>query len=162
MRGFRVWEEDLAKNRIGQITGHPDTATAREGWMAGEDVRVLVLLGIFERVREGIWVDSGYVMSSSSAAITREFRFSWSQFEHEGLVDAIGWVGSWVVAEFDDCIAPGTGAEDVAYVGNGVAEGVTEFGFLEVIADSATGPDGLFVEEGLDEGDCFLDLGVEG
>lgn len=61
------------------------------------------------------------------------------------------------MAEFDDRVAPWAGAEDVSDVGDGVAEGGAMFLVFDVVAEGAAGPGRLFLEEGLDDGDCFLD-----
>lgn len=66
------------------------------------------------------------------------------------------------MAEFDDGVAPRARAEEVAYVGDGVPEDVAEVGAWEAVAQRAAGPDGLFVEEGLDVRDGLLEGGVEG
>ena len=62
-----------------------------------------------------------------------------------------------VDAEFDNCVAPGSGAENEPYVGDGMAEGCEVFWVFDVVSDGTTGPDGLFFEEALEEGYCFLD-----
>lgn len=67
-----------------------------------------------------------------------------------------------IMAEFHNSVAPGTGAEDVADIRHGEAEGVFLLVGGEVVAQAAAGPSRAGVEEGLEDCDGFLQGFVEG
>lgn len=101
-------------------------------------------------------------MTTSRVAVARDVRFLRQDPEHDGLVGAVVWGCARVVPEFDDCVAPGPGPHDVAYVGDCESEGVSLFDCAEVVAESTTGPGWALVEEVSDDGDCFSEGGVLG
>lgn len=105
-------------------------------------------------------------MATAGAAVAGEFWFTGENAEHEGLVVAVGGGSAWVVAHFDNGVTPGSGAEDVADVGDGVAQVVALFVTGEIVADCAASPGRPSFEEFFEDLDgCaeaifeFLDWG---
>ena len=93
-------------------------------------------------------------MASAAAAVARAVRVGRDDAEHEGLIVSIFGGGAGVDAELDDGVAPGSRAEDVAHIGNGMSEGGALLVSCEIVAERAPGPRGSLVEE-LSEGvDC--------
>lgn len=66
------------------------------------------------------------------------------------------------MAQFDDGVAPGSRAEDVADIGDGVAEGAALFKGGEGVAEAAARPGWTGGKEGMQDGDCFLEDLFEG
>lgn len=54
----------------------------------------------------GVCICVGCVEVGAAAAITRDFGVAGEKTEHGCLVDTVVWGGAWVVAMFDDSIAP--------------------------------------------------------
>jgi hypothetical protein len=84
------------------------------------------------------------------------------EFEDEGLVLAIFRGGAGIDTVFYDAVAPGSGPEDEAAVGNGGFGEVAERGVGEGVEEAATGPDGASGKECLDVGYEFEKAGVKG
>ena len=100
-------------------------------------------------------------MRGAAAAVASDVWLAGQDAEHEGLILAVVGVGARVVAEADDGVAPGAGAEDVSDVGDRVAEGVALFDFGEGVAESASGPRWSLGEEVRDYRDGFAHRRVE-
>lgn len=82
----------------------------------------------------GYFAGAGDGVTTACVAVSCDFGFSGQDPEHGCLVDSVGGVGAWVVAVFDDGVAPGPGPEDVPDVGDRVAEGVALFDCGEGVA----------------------------
>ncbi len=153
--------EDGAQLRVGDVADLPDF-TLEVGADAVEDVAV---------GRAGAGAGSGRVgVAGRLVFAVRGVRLragggvgiAGEQLEHEGLIDAVLRVGARVEAEGDDGVAPGSGAEHVADVLEGLFEGLGVFLVDDVVGDGAAGPDGAGGEEGLELGNGALEGWVEG
>lgn len=76
------------------------------------------------------------------------------------MVDAAVWCGARVVAESEDGVSPGPGAEDVGYVWDCEAECVFPFGGGENVAESASCPAWSLGEEGVKFLDGFFNRSI--
>lgn len=104
---------------------------------------------------------TGWTAATAGAAFASGFQALGNDAEHEGLVVTVGGGSARVVAQFDDGVAPGSRAEDVAHVGHGVAEVVALFVGGEVIANRAASPRGPLVEEILEDLDGCAEAVLE-
>jgi hypothetical protein len=101
-------------------------------------------------------------VSSPATSITGEFQFFGEYAEHKCLIRSIVGRSPGIMTEFDNGVAPRSGAEDITHIGDCMAETVALFDVLEGIAKSSSCPRRSFREQLFESHNGLLECLIEG